>query len=225
MAVYLSRKQQEILRRAGVRATTGNYEDALDGDISRARAAYARAADYAKSKHFIPYREYIPSTLSNCTLTATQWVDPSTPLLRARSIIDNGSKYGYVQVPEAAALPADLVITTNPEKDVHHTMLLSGFSDRDQKHTFYGKTYDLPEGHPLVTYSNGSTHSSGYRSNIGLKEYLDNSDGKDLVRYYRHTDPNEHLGFIGELVVTPNGSQLQPIKYKAGGSIKRRYLF
>ena len=130
----------------------------------------------------------IPTGASNCTLSATQWVDPTTPISRAQTIIDNGEQYGYKEIPEMYALPNDLVIATNPNNNAHHTMQLVGF-DKD---------------HPLVTYSSGTTQQSGIRRNKRLKDYIDNSYGKTDIKYFRHYKPGEYEVLLPEIVVTPN---------------------
>lgn len=126
--------------------------------------------------------------------------------MRAQTIIDEGNKYGYVEIPESHLLPGDLAIATNPSNNAHHTMLVSGFTNSQQKHTFQGKDYILPPDHPLVRYSNGTTHPSGYRKSVGLMEYIDNSDGKTNVRYFRHYDPGTNEVLLSEIVVTPKGN-------------------
>ena len=218
MPDYLSPKQRLILKRSLAGTTAGNYDEALDGDISPLRATITRAIDsekaegdyiYLTSDGYVPnIAKIIPTRLSNCTLTATQWVNPKAPLMRAQTIIDNGNKYGYVEIPESHLLPGDLAIATNHSNNAHHTMLVCGFTNKPQKHTFQRKNYVLPAEHPLVRYSNGTTHPSGYRKSVGLMEYIDNSDGKTDVRYYRHYDPGTNAVLLPEIVVTPKGNYI-----------------
>lgn len=235
MAV-LTPKQEAILKRSNSNKTANNYSEAVDEDswiswldypsikiplslISPFKSIAFEGSKFGdKVVTFLDFLsannigtqlvngDKIPSGQSNCTLTATQWVDPSTPIGKASTIINDGSQYGYVEIPRDHALPGDLIIATNPNNNAHHTMLLSDFADKDYEHEFLGKRYLIPKDHELVTYSNGSTHSSGYRKNIGLLEYLDNSDGKTDVKYYRHLDPHEEQILLPTLVVTPEGS-------------------
>lgn len=37
-------------------------------------------------------------------------------------------------------------------------------------------------------------------------EYIDNSDGKTNVRYFRHYDPGTNEVLLSEIVVTPKGN-------------------
>lgn len=219
----LSKKQKDILRRSSIPRTASNYSDAVDGDISKIRDVFTQIADdYTESYKKYPilstimsplpisvaYQKFgkVPTRMSNCTLTATQWVNPKQPIMRAATIINNGEQYGYREIPEEHILPGDLVIVTNPNNNTHHTMLISGFTDKEQKHRFMGKDYILPPDHPLVRYSDGSTHPSGYRKSVGLLEYLDNSEGKTNVRYYRHYDPGEKEVLLPEIEVNPRKS-------------------
>lgn len=178
-----------------------NYDDAKDGDISKLRSSLTKLAD--NIGHSLGF--HIPTGLSNCTLTATQWVDPENPLMRAQTIIDKGRQYGYFEIPEEYIDEGDLVIATNPTNNAHHTMQIQSFSTYPYKHRFLGKEYDIPSGHPLVRYSNGSTHSSGYRENIGLKEYIDNSEGKTKIQYFRFLEPGQIEVLLPTVTVTPKG--------------------
>lgn len=216
MADYLSPKQKAILKRSQSSETASNYSDAVDqntwiGTIDNVRLGGAgntavQAADYVSN--FLFGNKKIPTAQSNCTLTATQWVNPNVPISRAETIINDGAKYGYAKIPEAHILSGDLAIATNPSNNAHHTMLVHGFTKGQQNHTFQGKNYILPPDHPLVRYSNGTTHPSGYRKSVGLMEYIDNSDGKTNVRYFRHYDPGTNEVLLPEIVVTPQGSYI-----------------
>ena len=144
MSDHLSHKQKAILRRSLSGTTAGNYDEALDGDISSLRSEITRAMDKEKAEGDYTYHtpdgplpniaKFLPTGLSNCTLTATQWVNPEAPLMRAQTIIDNGNKYGYVEIPKSHLLPGDLAIATNPSNNAHHTMLVCGFTNKPQKH-------------------------------------------------------------------------------------------
>lgn len=227
MADPLSPKQKAILRRSSTGQTASNYSDAVDQNtwigtidnigLGKAGDAAVQAADYVSD--FIFGKKKIPTAQSNCTLTATQWVNPNTPISRAETIINDGNRYGYVEIPESHLLPGDLAIATNPSNNAHHTMLVSGFTQNQQKHNFQGKDYILPADHPLVRYSNGTTHPSGYRKAVGLMEYIDNSEGKTDVKYYRHYDPGSNEVLLPEIVITPKGNYVS--KGQKTISIKR----
>ena len=216
MADYLSPKQKAILKRSRSSKTASNYSDAVDQNtwigvidsigLGRAGDTAVQAADYVSNLLF--GKKKIPTAQSNCTLTATQWVNPKVPISRAETIINDGTKYGYVEIPEAHLLPGDLAVATNPSNNAHHTMLVYDFTKGQQNHTFQGKNYILPPDHPLARYSNGTTHPSGYRRSVGVMEYLDNSDGKTNVRYYRHYDPGTNEVLLPEIVVTPQGNYI-----------------
>lgn len=215
----LDERQKEILKRSEVPQTAWNYHKAVDGDIPKARAVITRNLDSHKQN----IREYpglywgmnpfltfiiknIPTKLQNCTLTATQWINPNMPLMKAENILNNGSFYNYMPIPEEHLIPGDLVIATNPKNNSHHSMLNIGFTHGEQQHTFNGKTYNLPDDHPLLRYSNGSTDPSGYRKSIGLMEYMDNSDGKSQLNYFRYMNPDDYIVLAPQITVTPQGS-------------------
>lgn len=216
MADYLSPKQKDILERSKIKETASNYSDAVDQNswigtankigLGKAGDVAVKTADYVSN--FLFGKKKIPTAQSNCTLTATQWVNPNVPISRAETIINNGNKYGYVEIPESHLLPGDLAIATNPTNNAHHTMLISGFTNNQQNHTFQNKNYVLPKDHPLVRYSNGTTHPSGYRRAIGLLEYIDNSDGKTDIKYYRHYTPDQKEVLLPEIVVTPKSNYI-----------------
>lgn len=151
----------------------------------------------------------IPKGASNCTLTATQWIDPRFPLLNSRTIIDNGEDWGYNEVSEDEAIAGDLVIARNLKEDANHTMLLSEQVKTPYSHEFYGKQYNMNPGDWIVEYSNGSTDPSSYRK-VGLKEYIDNSSEKEDskktdLKYYRYVSPEQGLETIlPEVIVTPD---------------------
>lgn len=235
MPIIHNNKQRSILNRSENNKTVSNYSDALDGNISQIRDKITQAADYytylldnnKKVPGFLKIlynlnNKKIPTGMSNCTLTATQWVNPEEPLMRAQTIIDNGKNYGYIEVPEKYAIPGDLVIATNPNNNAHHTMLIHDFTKVPENHVFQGKQYNLPAGHPLVRYSSGTTNLSGYRKSVGLLEYLNNSDGKTKIQYYRHYDPGEHEVLLPEVIVTPNNTSVSKDTIKINHRIKTK---
>lgn len=220
MGDYLTSKQKKILKRSSVKETASNYSAAVDqnswiGDIDKVGLGnvgdvVVKNADYISN--FLFGKKTIPTMQSNCTLTATQWVNPNNPISRAETIIKEGNKYGYIEIPESHLRVGDLVIATNPNSNAHHTMLVSGFTNSQQKHNFYNKEYLLPKGHPLVRYSTGTTHPSGYRKAIGLLEYTDNSDGKTNLKYYRHYNPGQKEVLLPTVIVTPKKNYISGTK-------------
>lgn len=215
MSDIFNHKQQQILKRS-LTGPASNYSDAVDMNFTKVGDIVTKVLDnitYVYNNKPVLMTLFgspilsalfwgkgkIPTGKSNCTLTATQWVDPKHPISKAQTIIDNGNKYGYVEISEQDRQPGDLIIATNPKNNSHHTMLLTGFTKDKTNNDFNGKTYSLPKGHPIVRYSNGSTHQSGFRKNIGLMQYLDNSDGKTQIRYFRHYD-----NLLPEIIITPN---------------------
>lgn len=203
----LTEKQKRILKRSSVPKTASNYSDAVDANYNKIGDIFTKIADDLTSTYgdniksvmtnpivstLLLWKGKIPTAKSNCTLTATQWVNPDAPISRAQTIIDEGHKYGYHEIPKEYALPGDLIIATNPKTNAHHTMLLQEYSDKDYDSSFMGKNYRIKKGDPLVRYSNGSTNDSGYRNSIALQQYIDNSHGKTNIRYFTHLYPNEH---------------------------------
>lgn len=211
MGDYLSSKQKKTLKRSSIKETASNYSDAVDQNswigtidevgFGKVGDTIVKNADYISN--FLFGKKTIPTMQSNCTLTATQWVNPNNPISRAETIIKEGDKYGYIEIPESHLRVGDLVIATNPNNNAHHTMLVSGFTNSEQKHNFYNKDYLLPKGHPLVRYSTGTTHPSGYRKGIGLLEYIDNSEGKTDLKYFRHYSPGQREVLLPTITITP----------------------
>lgn len=132
----------------------------------------------------------LPSGLSNCTLTATQWVDPANPIMSAATIFNN-PKTGYVEIDSKDAIPGNLLITKNPETGGYHTMMIEGFTN---------------SGEPILRYSNGDHTADALRTNISLSEYhsKDNSQGGNHTEnhYFRYNYPNEV--FLPEITIFPN---------------------
>lgn len=127
--------------------------------------------------------------LSNCTLSATQWIDPSNPYMSAKNIFSNPSS-GYTKISADEALPGDLLITKNPQHGTYHTMLIEGFDKNNQ---------------PLLRYSRGG-HDTEENLVTGrtLEDYhiADKAQGGNHTEdhYFRYNYPNEH--WLPELVVT-----------------------
>ena len=127
--------------------------------------------------------------ISNCTLSATGWVDPNNQYMSARNLFNNPES-GYIEIDKAYALPGDLLVAKNPEKDSYHTMLIEGFNGDD----------------PLLRYSRGGHNTKkNLVTGRSLEEYhrLDNEQGGNHTEdhYFRYNIPNKY--WLPEIVVTP----------------------
>ena len=169
--------RQEAINRANYVAS--NYDDAKDFDMNPIVYAARKAAKDLTDR----------GGLSNCTLSATQWIDPSNPYMSARNIYNNPSS-GYTEVSKDDALPGDLLITRNPEHGSYHTMLIERF-DRS--------------GQPLLRYSRGGHDTKENlvtgRTLTGYHD-ADNLQGGNHTEdhYFRYNYPNEY--WLPEVVVT-----------------------
>jgi hypothetical protein len=130
--------------------------------------------------------------VSNCTLTASQLFNSDMPIARAATIVRNPEKYGFYEVDEDHSIPGTMVISSEPEGNdyidggnKYHTMILSGYADRDYNFDYLGNRYNIKKGEPLLNYSRGKSAADNYVKNIPMSVYLDNSDGKTNIRYYR----------------------------------------
>ena len=169
--------REQSIRRANYVAS--NYNDAKDFNMNpivyTARKAVKNLVDRGG--------------LSNCTLSATQWVDPSNPYMSAKNIFNNPDS-GYTEIDAENALPGDLLITKNPEQGTYHTMLIEGF-DKNNK--------------PLLRYSRGG-HDTEENLVTGrtLEGYhmADKAQGGNHTEdhYFRPNVYNEH--WLPEVVVT-----------------------
>lgn len=162
-----------------------NYANALDHPFSKAKETLVNAARYVKDN----YINNIPTGASNCTLSATQWVNPANPVKSAASIIGNSSKYHYTRIDSADALPGNLIIAKVPNKDSYHTMMITGFTKKNSNFKFRGKTYKVHKGEPLLTYNRGGNTLDNIQSNIPLSVYTKNSDGHTENTFFRYNDP------------------------------------
>lgn len=178
--------RQNVLDRANKVAS--NYSDAKDFDLNPFMYAIRKFAKNTIGK----------GGISNCTLSATGWVDPNNQYMSARNIFDNPGS-GYTEIDKAYALPGDLLISKNPKEGSYHTMLIEGFD---------GDT-------PLLRYSKGG-HSTKKNlvTNKSLEEYhkLDSEQGGNHTEdhYFRYNFPNEF--WLPEVVITPE-------KYADGGEV------
>lgn len=176
---------QSVLDRAN--QVYSNYEDAKDFDLS--------PLNYK-------IRKCIGRGLSNCTLTATQWIDPTNPIKSAKSII-NDESLGYSQIKPEEAEIGDLMITMNPLRGTFHTMLIEGFDET---------------GQPILRYSNGGHDQSSLRTGITTKEYheRDNKQGgkHTYEMFYRYNRP---INVLPEITVIPNKKDEGGKLYSTGG--------
>ena len=177
-------------------AEGGEVDDPRKQIINRSVAV---ASNYGDAKDFTldPFNyaiRKISKTLfgrggiSNCTLSATGWIDPNNQYMSAKNLFNNPES-GYVEVDKEYALPGDLLIAKNPEKDSYHTMLIEGFNGDD----------------PLLRYSRGGHNTKkNLVTGRSLEEYhrLDNEQGGNHTEdhYFRYNIPNEY--WLPEIVVT-----------------------
>lgn len=190
--------EEKVLTLANYVRPKNNYEYAVDGEDSA----------------LFPFRKLantvgLPSGLSNCTLTISQLYNPDRPISHARTITKNSRGNGFYEVTPDYAIPGSMVIASNnlndnDENNVYHTMVLTGFADKDYTYDFNGTPYKIKKGTPLVSYSRGGNNVGDWRSNIPLNVYMDNSNGKNFVRYYRPLDENGNPNILlDELTVQP----------------------
>lgn len=193
--------EEKVLSLANYVRPKNNYEYAIDGEDSA----------------LFPFRKLantvgLPSGLSNCTLTVSQLYNPARPISHARTITKNPRANGFYEVTPDYAIPGSMVIASNnlnddDENNVYHTMVLTGFADKDYTYDFNGTPYRIKKGTPLVSYSRGGNNVGDWRSNIPLNVYMDNSDGRNFVRYYRPLDENGNPNVLLDQVT------VQPKKY------------
>lgn len=166
----------QIVNRANEVAS--NYDNAKDFDLSSVEYGLRKLAKNLFGR----------GGISNCTLSATGWIDPNNQYMSARNIFNNPNS-GYVEIDKEYALPGDLLISKNPEKDSYHTMLIEGFNNNE----------------PLLRYSRGG-HDTEENLVKGrpLTEYhrLDNEQGGNHTEdhYFRYTLPNEF--WLPEITIT-----------------------
>ena len=145
-----------------------------------------------------------PTGLTNCTLTASQFF--GDPIGRASTIVNNPKANNFYQVDEKYAVPGTMVIASDPlgtPNPKYHTMILSGYADKDYPFEYNGIKYNIKKGEPLVHYSKGKNNKESYKKNIPLRVYNDQSEGKTYNRYYRPYDKNGLPNvLLPELIVT-----------------------
>lgn len=165
--------------------TYSNYASALDNPFSKIREILGNKARYIKDNYISSF----PTGASNCTLSAIQWVNPANPIKSASSIVNSPDKYHYTRIDSANALPGYLLIAKVPGKDSYHTMMITGFSKKNDTFKFRGKTYKVHKGEPLLTYSRGGNSLDNIQTNIPLSVYTKNSDGHTENTFFRYNDP------------------------------------
>lgn len=162
-----------------------NYASALDNPFSEVKEWGVNRLRWIKD-NFI---SGIPTRASNCTLSATQWVNPANPVKSAPSITSNPSKYHYTRIDRDVALPGNLLISKVPNENRYHTMMITGFVKKDGNYNFRGKTYKVHKGEPLLTYSKGGNTLDNIQKNIPLSVYTKNSGGYTENTFFRYNDP------------------------------------
>lgn len=200
-------KEQEAVRRALTsKEPASNYSDAVDMNIWKPREV---VTDWVQRLGNL-FGTHARTGLSNCTLTASQWVNPKRPIGRAASIVTDPEKHQFSQIPEEYAIPGTLVIASKDPaqyKDgvdnVYHTMLLTGFADKDYDFSYGGKDYKIKKGEPLVDYSRGQNMASELRRSIPLSVYNDQGEGKTFNRFYKPKDDKITQIMMPEIVITP----------------------
>lgn len=170
-------QRQLILSRANKVAT--NYSDAKDFTLDPLNYAVRKIAKTLTGR----------GGISNCTLSATGWIDPNNQYMSAKNIFDNPGS-GYTEIDKAYALPGDLLIAKNPKEGSYHTMLIERFNGDD----------------PVLRYSRGGHNTEkNLVTGRSLEEYhrLDNEQGGNHTEdhYFRYNLPNEY--WLPEIVVTP----------------------
>ena len=145
-----------------------NYEQAVDNNMGPFMTSLRKGLRYAKDY----ISDSVPAGISNCTLTATQWVDPNNPIMSAKTIVSNPGSVGYSKINANQVVPGDLLIAKMPGKSSYHTMYVSGFDNN---------------GQPLLDYSRGGINvENNLRTNIPLNWYTSNSDGHTQNLYFRN---------------------------------------
>lgn len=169
--------RQNVLKRAN-RVST-NYGDAVDFTLDPFNYAVRKIAKTLTGR----------GGISNCTLSATGWIDPNNQYMSAKNIFDNPGS-GYTEIDKAYALPGDLLIAKNPKEGSYHTMLIESFNGDD----------------PVLRYSRGGHNTEkNLVTGRSLEEYhrLDNEQGGNHTEdhYFRYNFPNEY--WLPEIIVTP----------------------
>ena len=174
--------REQSIRRANYVAS--NYNDAKDFDMNPIVYAARKAAKDLIGR----------GGLSNCTLSATQWIDPSNPYISAKNIFNNPNS-GYTEISADEAIPGDLLITKNPKNNTYHTMLIEGLDENNQ---------------PLLRYSKGGHDTKkNLVTNRTLKDYhiIDKAQGGNHTEdhYFRYNYPDEY--WLPKVIITTKKEQ------------------
>jgi hypothetical protein len=204
---YIKFPEDKVIERSILlKRPAKNYSEAVDNNIRKAREFLT---DFVQTK----IHPDIKTGLSNCTLTASQLVDPKTPISRAASIISNPERYNFREVGEEHAIPGTIVIGSNKDfnsgNNIYHTMWVSGFADRDHVYKYGDKEYFIKKGEPLVSYSKGKNTEDSLVRNIPLM-VANTAGNKPFVKYFKPIDKTIMQVELPEVVVTapnPNGNQ------------------
>ena len=177
----------DISPKASVDRATGvhsNYMDAIEArqPFSKLNTLWRLPFQWYKDN----FDNEASSGLSNCTLTATQWVDPANPIRTAASIISNPSQYGYAEIDSADARKGDLLIATTNGNGPYHTMLIDSIAEGPGQYVLNNKTYNYEPNTMLLSYSRGNGTPDNLRKHVPLNAYMENSDGKDGKKFYRY---------------------------------------
>ena len=161
-------------------ATIGasNYSDAVDSNMSKPEELFRNTLRYFKDNIW----DGVPAGVSNCTLTATSWIDPSHPISKAKSIVVDPDKYGFTVATAETIKPGGLIISKVPNKDSYHTMLYTGNASHDYTDSRWGTK--VKKGDKQVSYSSGGNEPENLRKDVPLAGYLQNSDGHTQLLYF-----------------------------------------
>lgn len=175
-----------------------NYDRAKDSPMGEAETQVRNYIRGLYERGLFPWG----AGMSNCTLTVSQWVDPTNPLNRAESIYNTPEKYNYTQIQPEEAVPGNIVVARNPDNGSMHTMMIEKFADQSGIYNFEGKQYAYKKGDPLMVYSRGGHDNSAIRRGIPLSVYTAESQGKTDQKFFRYNYPNEV--YFPEIVITSN---------------------
>lgn len=163
-------------------------EGLRDKSLERANyvaSNYDKAQDFDMTPAIFKIRKFLKERfgkggLSNCTLSATQWVDPNNFYMSAKNI-EGHPNTGYREISKEEVLPGDLLISKNPDKGSYHTMMITGFDENQN---------------PTLTYSRGGHDTeANLVTNRRLADYhaADNSQGGYHTEdhYFRYKYPDE----------------------------------
>jgi hypothetical protein len=119
-------EQKAAVRAANLTAPYSNYEDAVDMTDSLA----------------LRIKKFFDKGVSNCTLTASQLLNPNRPIGRARTIVTDPINNGYYEVDEDHVTPGTMVIASHPDMSDYnpdqnyHSMVVTGFAPEDYEYIF-----------------------------------------------------------------------------------------